>query len=258
MISDPFSLSGRTALITGASGGIGSAAARRFAAAGASLVLSSDDAQGCEALAAELRETGTHVTAITADLAQAAQVKALAREAEAAAGRIDVLVCNAGIEGHVGPIGDADAEAARRVFAVNVESAMLLTAALAPAMARAGTGSIVLVSSIAGIRGNRAIGIYGMSKAALAQLARNLAVELGPSGVRVNAISPGLVRTPFARPILSDPVYLERRLGLTPLRRAGEPDEIAASILYLAGDASGFVTGHNLVVDGGTTISDGN
>jgi NAD(P)-dependent dehydrogenase (short-subunit alcohol dehydrogenase family) len=125
-------------------------------------------------------------------------------------------------------------------------------------MAGRGGGSVILMSSIAGIRGNTAIGLYGLSKAALAQLARNLAVEWGPKGVRVNAISPGLIRTPLAEVLLADPTFMKRRLALTPLRRVGEPHEIAGVVVMLASRAGGFITGHNLVVDGGTTISDGN
>jgi len=124
-------------------------------------------------------------------------------------------------------------------------------------MAARGRGSIVLLSSIAGLRGNAMLGHYGMTKAALAQLARNLAVEWGPSGVRANAIAPGLIATEWAGAILSSPDRAERRLGLTPLRRAGSPEEIAATALYLASDAGGFTTGQTIVVDGGTLISDG-
>jgi len=253
-VTGPFSLAGRTALITGATGGIGRATARMFAEAGASLILSSDQGETCASLAEEFQRSGTHARAVLADLADQAAVRALAEEAEAA----DILVCNGGIEGHVGPIGEASDAAIDRLFAVNLRSAMTLTATLAPRMAERARGSIVLVSSIAGLRGNKAIGLYGVAKAGLAQLARTLAVEWGPQGVRANSVSPGLVRTPFARPILENPDYLVRRLSLTPLRRAGEPEEIAAAILFLASDAAGFVTGHNLVADGGTTISDGN
>jgi NAD(P)-dependent dehydrogenase (short-subunit alcohol dehydrogenase family) len=113
------------------------------------------------------------------------------------------------------------------------------------------------MSSIAGLRGNRAIGLYGLSKAALAQLARNLAVEWGPQGLRVNAVSPGLVRTPLSTQLMADEAFMKRRMQATPLRRVGEPQEIAAVVVMLASPAGGFITGQNLVVDGGTTISDG-
>jgi NAD(P)-dependent dehydrogenase (short-subunit alcohol dehydrogenase family) len=257
-MTELFRLDGRVALITGATGGIGAATAAQFARAGATLVLSSNEADKCEARAADFRTAGTDAHAIAADLSDQFQVRELGKRALALTGRIDVLVCNGGMEGHVGPIGDAASQAIEALLSVNLLSAMTLTGTLAPQMAANGKGSIVLVASIAGLRGNKSIGLYGVSKAALAQLARNLAVEWGPQGVRANTVSPGLTRTPFARPILENPEYLRRRLGLTPLRRAGEPEEIAATILFLACDASGFVTGHNLVADGGTTISDGN
>ena len=141
---------------------------------------------------------------------------------------------------------------------LNLRAAMELTTALLPKMAANPGSSVVLMSSIAGLRGNKTIGLYGLSKAALAQLARNLAVEWGPLGVRVNSISPGLVRTPLSASFIDNPAAIERRLSLTPLRRVGEPHEIAGVVVMLASAAGGFITGHNLVVDGGTTISDGN
>jgi len=124
-------------------------------------------------------------------------------------------------------------------------------------MAERGSGSVLLMSSIAGLRGNRSIGLYGLSKAALAQLARNLALEWGPQGVRVNAVSPGLIRTPLAAGLLADTDFMQRRLQATPLRRVGEPHEIAGVVVLLASRAGGFITGRNLVVDGGTLIHDG-
>lgn len=253
-----FGLQDRVILLTGATGGIGRATARLLADAGAILVLSSDDAGACDALASEFIGENIPTHAIPADLADPMALHDLVSRATALAGPIDVLICNGGMEGHVGPLGEADEAAIDRLFAVNLRSAMTLTSLILPGMAERGQGSVVLVGSIAGVRGNKAIGLYGLAKAALAQLARNLAVEWGPSGVRINTLSPGLTDTAFARAITGDPDRLARRLSLTPLRRAGRPEEIAASILYLAGDASGFVTGHNLIVDGGTTISDGN
>ncbi len=255
---DTFRLQGRVALLTGATGGIGQATARLLAWAGAELILTDRHDDALKAFAGELRANGAKVHTIVCDLGEAQSVRDLGRDALAKVGRIDVLICNAGMEGHVGPIGQAADSVVDALLAVNLRSAMLLTGIVAPAMAKNGIGSIVLVASIAGVRGNKSIGLYGLAKAALTQLARNLAVEWGPQGVRVNAISPGLIKTAFARPILSNPEYLPRRLSLTPLRRAGEPTEIAASILFLASDAAGFITGHNLIADGGTTISDGN
>ena len=194
---------------------------------------------------------------LAADLGDRASVARLAAQAAAAFGRIDTLVCNASIEGPVGPIGAATEADWRRVMDVNLGGALALCSAVIPPMAQRGDGSVVLMSSIAGLRGNRAIGLYALSKAGLAQLARNLAVEWGPSGVRVNAVSPGLVRTPLAAGLLADEAFMARRLAATPLRRVGEPHEIAGVVVMLASRAGGFVHGHNLVVDGGTTIGDG-
>jgi NAD(P)-dependent dehydrogenase (short-subunit alcohol dehydrogenase family) len=133
-----------------------------------------------------------------------------------------------------------------------------LTSALLPAMADGGGGSVVLMASIAGVRGNKSLGLYGLSKAGLAQLARNLAVEWGPANIRVNAISPGVIDTEFARPLTDNPEVLQRRLALTPLRRVGRPEEVAALAMLLAAPGGAFISGQNLIVDGGTTIGDGN
>ncbi|HSG57564.1 MAG TPA: SDR family oxidoreductase, partial [Paracoccaceae bacterium] len=171
---------------------------------------------------------------------------------------IDVLVCNAGIAGPPGPMHKLAEDDRRRLLAVNLEHPLILSSLIAPSMAARGGGSIVLMSSIAGMRGNAAIGMYGMTKAAVAQLARNLAVEWGPQGVRANAIAPGLIATDWAAAILADDSAAERRLGLTPLRRAGDPAEIAATALFLASQASSFITGQTIVADGGTLITDGN
>lgn len=256
--TDLFDLTGRVALVTGAAGGLGSAIAQAFGAHGATLVLTDIDAAACEGLAARLRERGVQAHALACDIADRSSVDSLIREALGLAGRIDVLVCNAAVQGPAGPVLDTTDAHWDRVMATNLRSALWLCAQVIPGMAERGGGSVIFMSSIAGLRGNKAIGLYGISKAGLAQLARNLALEWGPKGVRVNAISPGVIRTPLAQGMLEDTAYMERRLGLTPLRRVGEPDEIAGVAVMLASRAGGFITGHNLVVDGGTTIGDGN
>jgi NAD(P)-dependent dehydrogenase (short-subunit alcohol dehydrogenase family) len=144
-----------------------------------------------------------------------------------------------------------------RVMAINLRSMVMLTQYALPAMAQYGGGSAILMSSIAGLRGNGAINAYSMAKAAVAQLARNLAVEWGPKNIRVNAISPGLIRTELSGPLLANDAFMARRMAMTPLRRVGEISEIAGAALFLASSAGGFVNGHNLVVDGGTVITDG-
>jgi len=246
---DGQSLAGKRALITGPTSGIGLAIARRFATSGADLVLAGIDANACNSLAAELGGI-----CIPTDVADLAALEALAAQC----GPVDVLVCNAGIAGQPGPMHAQDEDARKQLFAVNLEHPMRLTALLAPQMAAHGGGSVVLLSSIAGLRGNAAIGHYGITKAGLAQLARNLAVEWGPSGLRANAIAPGLIDTAWADSVLANPEAAQRRLGLTPLRRVGTPEEVAETALFLASEASSFITGQTIVVDGGTTITDGN
>lgn len=253
-----FSLAGKVALITGATRGIGLAIAREYGRAGARLAISSESADDCRRVAAELCEEGIEACAFPADLTLRHQVQGLAMQVTKHFGRLDVLVCNAGVSPHMGPLASASEEQWELTMTVNLRSAVWLTNALLPDMAANGGGSVVLMASIAGVRGNKGIGLYGLSKAALAQLARNLAVEWGPANVRVNAISPGVIETEFARPLTTQPAVMEKRLALTPLRRIGTPAEVAAVALLLAAPGGAFITGQNLLVDGGTTIGDGN
>lgn len=256
--NDLFSLAGKTALVTGATRGIGLAVAWQLGRAGARLVVSSEDLQATRDTAAVLRDAGIEAHAVPADLSCQPDVVELATQALAQLGRVDVLVCNAGVAPHLGPIASASDADWDLTLTVNLRSSVWLTQQLLPAMATQGGGSVILMASIAGVRGNKALGLYGISKAGLAQLARNLAVEWGPSNIRVNAISPGVIETEFARPLTDNPEVMQRRLALTPLRRVGRPEEIAALALLLAAPGGAFISGQNLIVDGGTTIGDGN
>ncbi|HEU0201730.1 MAG TPA: SDR family oxidoreductase [Burkholderiaceae bacterium] len=255
---DLFDLSGKVALVTGASRGLGLAISRALAAHGARVVVSDLDQEACDRTVASLCEGGHAAVGIACDVGRREEVDRLVVTALARAGRIDVLVSNAGIQGPAGPLSEITDDDWQRVIDVNLRSALWLTTRVIPAMAQGAEGSVVLMASIAGLRGNKAIGLYGISKAGLAQLARNLAVEWGPQGVRVNAVSPGLIRTPLAEELLGNEAFMARRLAATPLRRVGEPHEIAGVVVMLASRAGGFITGQNLVVDGGTLISDGN
>jgi NAD(P)-dependent dehydrogenase (short-subunit alcohol dehydrogenase family) len=253
-----FGIKGRTVLLTGATRGIGLAMTDAFADAGARLVVASNETEACLELGATLRSRGLEALAVPADVRSAQDLDALTDAAVERFGGIDVLVCNAGVSGHMGSIADVNDAAYAEAFDVNLRHPLRLCGRVAPVMAQRGGGSIILTSSIAGLRGNARIGLYALTKAALAQLARNLAVEYGPKGVRANAIAPGLIRTGWAAAILSNPEATAARLGQTPLRRIGEPWEVAAAALFLAGPGSAFITGHTLVVDGGTLVSDGN
>jgi NAD(P)-dependent dehydrogenase (short-subunit alcohol dehydrogenase family) len=173
-------------------------------------------------------------------------------------GKLDLLVCNAGITGRPGGIESLDLDDYDRVMQVNLRSMVVLARMALPLMARDGGGSVVLVSSIAGIRGNSAISSYALAKAGVAQLARNIAVEWGPRNIRCNAISPGLIATELSAPLRENTQFMSRRLQMTPLRRAGAVEEVAGAVVWLASAAGGFVTGQNIVIDGGTVISDGN
>jgi NAD(P)-dependent dehydrogenase (short-subunit alcohol dehydrogenase family) len=255
---DLFRLVGKVALVTGAAGGLGSAIATLFAESGAAVALLDSNAQGCAAAAAGLHQRGFDVLDVTADLRNQAMVESAVDRVLGHFGRIDILVCNAGIQGPAGPLHDVTDLDWESVMTVNLRSQLWLTSRVIPQMAESGAGSVILMASIAGIRGNKTIGLYGLSKAAVAQLARNLAVEWGPKNIRVNALSPGVIRTPLASELLGNASFMERRLSLTPLRRVGEPAEVATAALFLASAAGGFVTGHNLVIDGGTVITDGN
>lgn len=256
MASELFDLRGKVALVTGAHRGIGYAIAEEMAKCGARVAICSNDTDGVEQAQAALTEAGHDARGFRCDVSINADLDALVTDVRAAFGRIDILVCNAGIAPHFGPMATATDEDYDATMRVNLYSAMQLANRVIPEMAARKDGAVIFTSSIAGLRGNGKLGVYALSKAAIAQLARNLAVEHGPDNVRVNAISPGLTRTEFATPILGNEEGLKARLLKTPLRRYAEPREIAGAAVFLASPAGAFVTGQNLVVDGGTVISD--
>jgi len=257
-VASGFDLDGKVALISGATGGIGRAMAAQFAAAGARLIVSSEDAGACAQLAVALQGQQAEVIGVAADVTRRDELEQLVATANARFGRIDILCCNAGVAPHSGPLHTASERDWTLTIDINLRSMVWLTSLVVPAMAERGEGAVILTSSLAGLRGNKAIGLYAIAKAGCAQLARNLAVEWGPRNVRANAISPGLIDTDFARPFKGDEALLRRRLAATPLRRMGRVEEVAGVALLLAAPAGGFITGQNIVVDGGTLISDGN
>lgn len=253
-----FSLQGKTALITGSSRGIGRATAEMFAEAGARVVISSRKEDACNAVRDDINArfgAGRAVT-ITANIGRKEDLQRLADASAAAFGPIDILIANAAINPVYGPLGNCSDEAWDKIMGTNLRSTWQLCNMVMPAMAAKGGGSVVVISSIAALRGNTMLGAYGVSKAGEAALVRNLAVEYGPSNVRVNAIAPGIIATDFAQALTENPAIAQSVSQRAPLRRFGQPVEIASLALFLASDAGSFVTGQLMVADGGATVGD--
>ncbi len=253
-MTTPFDLTDKVAIVTGSSRGIGRSIAVTLARLGARVVVSSRKAEACEPVAEEIRQAGGTARVIACNISRKAEVEALVAGTVAAFGRVDILVCNAAINPVYGPLGQLSDEAFDKIMGANVKSNLWLCNLVIPGMAERGGGAIVIVSSIAGIRGTPVIGGYGISKAADFALARNLAVEWGHRNIRVNCVAPGLVQTDFAKALWEDPETLDRRNATTPLRRIGQPDEIGGVVAFLAGPAASFITGQVIVTDGGVTI----
>ncbi|HRH88873.1 MAG TPA: SDR family oxidoreductase [Rubrivivax sp.] len=251
-----FSLAGKVAVITGSSRGIGKAIAERLAEHGAKVVISSRKLEPCQQVAAAInaRHGAGSAIALAANISSKEALRKLVDDTVTQLGPVDVLVCNAASNPYYGPQAGISDEQFRKVLDNNIVANHWLIGMVAPGMVERRGGSIVIVSSIGGLRGSSVIGAYCISKAADMQLARNLAVEYGPHNVRVNCIAPGLIRTDFARALWEDPQLLAARSAETPLRRIGEPDEIAGAAVFLASPASSFMTGQTVVVDGGVTI----
>ena len=251
-----FDLSGQVAVVTGSSRGIGRAIAERLAEHGAHVVISSRKQDACDEVAAAInaRHGAGRALAVAASISSKDALQAMIDRARSTFGRIDVLVCNAASNPYYGAQAGISDEQFRKILDNNIVSNHWLVQMCAPEMLERKAGSIVIVSSIGGLRGSTTIGAYCISKAADMQLARSLAHEFGPSGVRVNCIAPGLIKTDFARALWENPQTLERATKPVPLRRIGEADEIAGAAVYLASNASSFMTGQTLVVDGGATI----
>ena len=254
MASPLFDLTGKVAVVTGSSKGIGKAIAMHLALAGAKVVVSSRKAPACEEAAAEIRAAGGHATVIPCNISDKAQVERLITETRKQLGPVDVMVCNAASNPYYGPNEKLPDDTFMKVMHNNILSNMWLVNLCLPDMRAKKDGSIIIVSSIGGVRGSPVIGAYCISKAADMQLARNLALEYGPDNIRVNTIAPGLVRTDFAKALWDDPVYLDKRLATAPLRRIGEPDDIGGIAVMLAGKAGAFITGQTIIADAGVTI----
>ncbi|HEY2255397.1 MAG TPA: SDR family oxidoreductase [Variovorax sp.] len=254
-MSSLFSLAGKAAIVTGSSRGIGRAIAERLAEHGARVVISSRKPEACAQVRDAINRARGEGAAISvpANISSKEQLRHLVDESTRQLGKIDIVVCNAASNPYFGPLAGIEDDQFRKILENNVIANHWLINFAVPQMIARRDGAIIIVSSIGGLRGSPVIGAYNVSKAADFQLARNLAVEYGPHNVRVNCIAPGLIRTDFARALWEDPENLQRRTAGTPLRRIGEPDEIAGAAVFLASQAGAFMTGQSLVIDGGVT-----
>ncbi len=252
-----FRLDGKTALITGSTKGIGRAIAEAMAAQGAQVVISSRKTDACDAVADEINAAGGRAAAIPCNISHRDQLEGLVTGARRAFGRIDILVCNAAVNPHYGPLSSLTDEAYHKTMNANVLSNLWLCNAVIPEMAGRQDGAVIIVSSVAGLTGTDTIGVYALSKAADMQLARNLAVEWGRSNVRINCLAPAIIRTDMARALWENPETYNHAVSTYPLRRIGEVGEVAGAAVFLASRAGSFMTGQTLVIDGGATIASG-
>ena len=258
-MSSLFDLTGKVAIVTGSSRGIGRAIAEALADHGAKVVISSRKAPACQEVADAInaKHGDGRAIVVPASISSKEELQHLVDETRRQLGRIDVLVCNAASNPYYGPMSGISDEQFRKILDNNVLANHWLINMVAPEMLERNEGSIIIVSSIGGLKASTVIGAYNVSKAADFQLARNLAAEFGPSQVRVNCIAPGLIRTDFARALWENPQTLAAVTMHTPLQRIGEPHEIAGAAVFLASPASTFVTGQAIVVDGGSTTGVG-
>jgi NAD(P)-dependent dehydrogenase (short-subunit alcohol dehydrogenase family) len=254
MASPLFDLSGKVALVTGATRGIGRAIALEMARAGAKVSVSSRKAEACEAVRAEFEREGFEVLAQPCNISRFEDLRSIVDATRKRFGGIDIAVANAASNPYYGPLTEISDEVLDKTLANNVKSVLWLAKLTLPGMAERGGGSFITIGSIGGMRANTVIGAYGISKAADHHLVRNLAAEWGPKNVRVNAIAPGLIKTDFARALWEDDKRRAERESRTPLRRLGEPHEIGGIAVFLASEAASFVTGQVIVADGGVMV----
>lgn len=247
-------LDGQVALITGSSRGIGRAIAQHLARAGAKVVISSRKLDACEAVRDALLAEGHEAIAIAANVGRREELELLVARTLEEWGRIDVLVANAAVNPHYGPLATISDAAWEKTLASNLTATLWLANRVVPQMAERGRGTVILLSSNSALLGTAVIGAYAVSKAAEAQLARNLAVEWGRKGVTVNAIAPGVIATDFARALWEDPASRRAIENANCLGRLGQPDDVAGLAVFLASEGARFITGQTLLVDGGAGI----
>ena len=250
-----FDLSGKVAVITGASRGIGEAIALAYASAGASVVLASRKQEALDAVAARIREGGGQALAVAAHTGDQAAVDTLVQRAVVAYGGVDILVNNAATNPHFGPILTAEESQWDKIWDVNVKGYFRMAKACAASMAERGGGKIINVASVAGLKPMAGMGVYSVSKAAVLMLTQVLALELAPANIQVNAIAPGFIKTRFSQALWDNPALNKMVQARTPQHRIADPEELTGMALYLAADASSFTTGATFTIDGGLLAS---
>ena len=252
-----FNLKNKSILITGSSRGIGKSIAHHCALHGAKVIISSRKVDACEATANEINNNiGMDVAfPIAANISDEKQLELLVKNTRDKLGKIDVLICNAATNPFMGSMLDMPMEKFDKVMNNNIKSNQILCNHVLPEMIDREDGSIIIISSIAAIKGSPILGAYNISKAADVMIVKNIATEFGHKNIRANSIAPGLIKTDFAKALWENPDILKSVLGTTPMQRIGEPDEIAGVAVMLASDAGNYINGQTIVVDGGTTIS---
>lgn len=255
MTSSLFNLDGKVAVVTGSSRGIGRAIAERLAEAGASVVVSSRKPEACEPVASAIRDAGGKAHVQVCNISDRDQCEALIQSAHETYGGLDILVCNAASNPYYGPLLEIPDAAYEKIMGNNVRSNLWLAQAAMPGMAKTGGGSVIVISSIAGLQGVHNLGAYAISKSADLGLIRSLAMEGGPHNIRVNALCPGIIKTAFARALWENPDILKDVESNAPLGRIGVPDEVAGVAVMLAAPAGAFITGQHITMDGGVTMA---
>ena len=252
-----FNLNNKSILITGSSRGIGKSIARHCAIHGANVIISSRKLNICEKTADEINnEVGKELAhPIAANISDENQLDELVRKTREKLGKIDVLVCNAATNPFMGSMLDMPNDKFDKVMNNNIKSNQILCNLVLPEMIDREDGSIIIISSIAAIKGSAILGAYNISKAADVMIVKNIAAEFGHKNIRANSIAPGLIKTDFAKALWENPEILKTVLRTTPMQRIGEPDEIAGIAVMLASEAGNYINGQTIVVDGGTTIS---
>ncbi len=253
-MNSTFDLTGKVAVVTGASKGIGEAIAQLYSSAGAQVVVSSRKQEAVDRVANSINDAGGKAKAIACNMGDMNDVQKLITETITAFGRIDILVNNAATNPTFGPVIETNEAAFDKIMNVNVKGPFELAKKAYPFMKEKKSGSIINISSVGGLRPEAGLGIYSMSKAALISLTKVMAKEWGDDNIRANVICPGLIKTKFSEALWSNDKIMHTMMKMLPIKRVGTPEEIAALALFLGSDASAYCTGSVFTADGGFTI----